>query len=198
MLFYFNNIICLGMSSQTANQLLHLGVDDTGRKIHPGGIAPGVDTSLSERIIVGWNFPLWAKVCSSPRQLERALLTTSESSLDPNTRVVGSGAHSEAITTSLLQQLGSHGLLSNGVEPEGVGGRTLSLSPESPKNQPYRTTQVGPVRPLVDFLNHHLDPDAGADVDVTGCKKEAGYTLEDTARGVNLTKLMNLWLTKKC
>ena len=173
MLFYFNNIICLGMSSQTANQLLHLGVDDTGRKIHPGGIAPGVDTSLSERIILGWNFPLWAKVCSSPRQLERVLLTTSESSLDPNTRVVGSGAHSEAITTSLL---------SNGVEPEGVGGRSLSLTPESPKNQPYRTTQVGSARPLVDFLNHHLDPDAGADVDVTGCKKEAGYTLEDTAR----------------
>ena len=124
------------MSSQTANQLLHLGVDDTGRKIHPGGIAPGVDTSLSERIIVGWNFPLWAKVCSSPRQLERALLTTSESSLDPNTRVVGSGAHSEAITTSLLQQLGSHGLLSNGVEPEGVGGRPSPCPLNLPKINP--------------------------------------------------------------
>ena len=118
------------MSSQTANQLLHLGVDETGRKIHPGGIAPVVDTSLSERSIWGWNFPLWAKVakpvCSSPRQLERVLLTTSERSLDPNTRVVGSGGHSEAITTSLLHQLGSHGLLSNGGEPEGVVATVLS------------------------------------------------------------------------
>ena len=186
MLFYFNNIICLDMSSQTANQLLHPGVDDTGRKIHPGGITPVVGTSLSERSILGWNFPLWVKVvkpvCSSPRQLERVLLTTSERSQDPNTRVVGSGVHSETITTSLLHQRGSHGLLSNGGEPEGVVDRVLSLGPESPQNQPYRATQVGPVSPLVDFLNHHLDPDAGADVDVTGCKKEAGYTLEDTAR----------------
>ena len=188
------------MSSQTANQLLHLGVDDTGRKIHPGGIAPVVDTSLSERSILGWNFPPWAKVAkpvgSSRRQLERVLLTTSGGSLDPNTRVIGSGSHSEAITPGLLQQLGSHGLLSNGVEPEGVGDRALSLDLESPQNQPYLATQVGPVRPLVYFLNHHLDPDAGADV--TGCKKEVGYTLEDTARDVNLTKLMNLWFTKKC